>query len=135
MEGIKMRFATKILREEWKDFEKRHRDVIKRKTTRRTGRLEDDRKYKVEKNSDAKSTASFSHPIYERFLDMRKNYMGDWKHRAGVQQDLMKRRAGIKIHNRIIYGKLNPISFRLMHDLKEEIINYTRKRLNRNNRP
>ena len=128
MEGIKMRFATKILKEEWRDFEKRHRGVIKRKTTRRTGRLEDDRKYSVARNSETKSTASLKHPIYERFLDMRKNYMGDWKSRYGVQQDLMKRRSGIKIHNRIIYGKLNPISFRLMHDLKEQIINYTRSR-------
>lgn len=131
MEGIKMRFATKILKEEWTDFEKRHRNVIKRKTTRRTGRLEDDRTYKVSANSATKSTASLKHPVYERFLDMRKNYMGDWKHRYGVQQDLMKRRAGIKIHNRIIYGKLNPLSFRLMHELRDEVVRYMRSRFNK----
>lgn len=121
-----MRFAGEIMKEEWRDFEKRHRDVISRKTERRTGNLEDNRKYTTKREGNAKVVSSFRHPVYERFIDMKKNYMGDWKSSLGTKQDLMVRRSGRAIHNRIIFGKLNPISFRLMHELRDQVRAYWR---------
>jgi hypothetical protein len=132
MEGIKMRFAHKILQEEWKDFESRHRDAIRSRTKRYTGRLEDDRKYGVAMKGATESVASFKHPIYERFIDMKKNYLGDVKSKWGVKQDVMTRRKGKPIHNRIIFGKLNPLSFRLMHELADNVKDYMRKRFKKN---
>jgi hypothetical protein len=120
IEGIKIRFAYEILKEEWDDFERRHRQSIKQRTTRRTGRLEDDRRYWTSRQGN-KSTASFEHPVYERFIDMKKNYFGAWKTKWGTERDKLVRRKGIPIHNRIIFGKLNPLSFRLMHELSDKV--------------
>lgn len=131
MEGIRMRFATKILEEEWQDLNKRQTDAIRRKTTRRTGNLEDNRGYSVKQQGGSKTVATLRHPVYERFLDMRKNYMGDWKTKWGTRQDLMVRKPGIAIHNRIIFGKLNPISFRLMHELADQVREYVRARFSK----
>jgi hypothetical protein len=125
--GIKIRFAYEILKEEWDDFEDRHRDVIRERTTRRSGNLEDNRKYSTSTKGHT-ATASFKHPVYERFIDMKKNYFGKWETKWGTERDKIKRKSGIPIHNRIIFGKLNPLSFRLMHELGEKVREYLRER-------
>lgn len=122
-----MRFAEEIMREEWSDFEKRHRDAIKRRTTRHTGTLEDRRSYRTAKATN-EITSSFTHPVYERFLDMRKNYFGDVKSKHGTKRDALTRKRGIPIHNRIIYGKLNPLSFRLLNELSWKVRDYMKAR-------
>jgi hypothetical protein len=127
IEGIKTRFAYEILKEEWDDFERRHRDAIRQRTTRRTGRLEDDRTYTTTMQGH-KSTASFKHPVYERFIDMRKNYFGEFKTKWGSERDKLVRKGGIPIHNRIIFGKLNPLSFRLMHELGDKVREFLRSK-------
>lgn len=122
---IKTRFAHDILREEWDDFERRQRQAIKQRTTRRSGSLEDNRTYTTSM-SGTKSEAKLKHPIHERFLDMKKNYYGNFKSRDGTARDVVRRKKGIPIHNRIIYGKLNPLSFRLMHELSEKVKEWVR---------
>ena len=113
-----MRFAQEILREEWQDFEKRHRGAISRRTTRRTGTLETRRSYRVlNQGSKGGPEAQLTHPIYERFIDMRRYYYGDVKTRGGTRQNVLTRKKGRPIHNRIIFGKLNPLSFRLLNEL------------------
>lgn len=122
-----MRFAHKIMEEEWADFEKRQRDVIRRRTTRRSGRLEDDRRYSTQRKGDS-SVATLKHPVYERFLDMKKNYMGDVKTKYGTRKDYFFRKKGKVIHNRIIFGKLNRISFRMLNELSQTVREYMRMR-------
>lgn len=127
VEGIKTRFAYEILKEEWADFERRHRAVIKSRTTRHTGRLEDDRTYST-RIEGHKSVASFQHPVYERFIDMRKNYFGEFQTRWGTERDKLVRKKGIPIHNRMIFGKLNPLSYRLLNELGEQVRGYIRRK-------
>jgi len=113
--------------EEWRDFEKRHRKAIAMRTKRRTGHLETHREYSTAQTGKSVITSKLTHPIYERFIDMKKNYMGDVKTKWGTKQDVMVRRKGRAIHNRIIFGKLNPLSFRLMHELTDEVRRFTRQ--------
>jgi len=122
---IKTRFAYEILSEEWDDFERRQRQAIKQRTTRRSGRLEDNRTYSTSMSGN-KSEATLKHPIYERFLDMKKNYYGNFKSQHGTARDVVRRKKGVPIHNRMIYGKLNPLSFRLMHELSEKVREWIR---------
>lgn len=130
LKGIKTRFAYDILREEWDDFERRQRQAIKQRTTRRSGRLEDDRTYSTS-ISGHKAEAKLKHPIHERFLDMKKNYYGNFETRFGTKRDSIQRKKGIPIHNRMIYGKLNPLSFRLMHELSDRVREFVRREFNR----
>lgn len=125
VDRVDMRFAGMILKSEWDDFEKRHRDTIERRIYQRqrkksTGTLRDARKYMVKSNPAAlEAVATLEHPDYERFIDMKKNFMGKRGGKGVFQnRDVLFRKSGIAIHNRIIWGKLNPISFRLMHELR-----------------
>jgi len=122
VDQITMRFAGVILKEEWADFEKRHRDAIERRIyavqkNKSSGTLRRIRDYSVETQT-GELFAHLSHPDYERFIDMKKKYMGNRGGKGVFQnRDVLFRKGGIPIHNRIIWGKLNPISFRLMNEL------------------
>ncbi len=134
VDRVDMRFAGMILKSEWDDFEKRHRDAIERRIYQRqkkksSGALRESRNYTVKSNPAAmEAIATLSYPyngdgkspsLYERFIDMKKNFMGKRGGKGVFQnRDVLFRKSGIPIHNRIIWGKLNPISFRLMHELR-----------------
>jgi hypothetical protein len=125
VDRITMRFAGMILENEWGDFEKRHRDAIERRIyaaqkKKSTGTLRVSRDYSVATNEAAmRAVATLKHPDYERFIDMKKKYMGKRGGKGIFQnRDVLFRKGGIPIHNRIIWGKLNPVSFRLMNELR-----------------
>jgi hypothetical protein len=134
VDRINMRFAGIILKEEWNDFEKRHRDTIERRIysvqkKQSTGTLRIAREYETKTNDAAmQSVATLKHPDYERFIDMKKKHFGK---RGGYgifqNREVLYRKKGIPIHNRIIWGKLNPISFRLMHELRVQVTENVRK--------
>jgi len=135
---ISMRFAGKILAEEWGDFERRHRGIIEKRIYQRPGRKESTgtlrraRDYSVKHSEpELKSTATLKHPDYERFIDMRKMYFGNvGRGKLGKvfpRRDVLYKNRGIAIHNRMIWGKLNPISYRLMNDLRSEEIKLVRR--------
>lgn len=140
---LDMRFAGKILKEEWDDFEKRHRDTIERRIYQRqrkqsSGALRKSRDYTVKlNNAGLEHVATLSYPyngdgkspsLYERFIDMKKNFIGKRGGKKVFQnRDVLFRKAGIPIHNRIIWGKLNPLSYRLMHETREIVIRDIRK--------
>lgn len=125
VDKIDMKFAGMILENEWEDFEKRHRDTIERRIyqvqkKKSTGTLRVSRDYNVATNLVAmEAVATLKHPDYERFIDMKKKFYGT-RQAQGIykQRDVFFQKKGIPIHNRIIWGKLNPISFRLMHELR-----------------
>ena len=133
VDRISLRFAGKILQEEWGDFERRHRSIIEKRIYQRPGRkpstgtLHREREYSVKANeSELKAVATLKHPDYERFIDMRKTYFGNQAvgklGKVFPKRDVLSRKKGIAIHNRMIWGKLNPISFRLMNDLRGEVL-------------
>lgn len=136
-DSISIKFAGRILQEEWGDFERRHRSIIEKRIYQRpnrkesSGTLRRSRSYDVKTNEPAQqATATLKHPDYERFIDMRKKFYGD--RRVGRMGKILPQRGvlfskrGIAIHNRMIWGKLNPISFRLINDLRSEVVSLAR---------
>lgn len=126
-----MKFAKDILDDEWKEFEEIQDRVIRMYTNRVSGTLRNEfnnRKYDVREGGD-EVKASLQHPDYERFLDMKKDRIVNRTYgRVFKDQGRIERRKGRNIHNRIIFGRLNPITFRLMHELMANVIQQVRNR-------
>jgi hypothetical protein len=131
---IDMRFAHQIMDDEWKKFEEVQDLMIGMRTRRVSGTLRNefgDRKYSNKLDSDVQVTSTLVHPDYERFLDMKKDSISRRrdKHRGLFSDnDRIKRKRGRNIHNRVIFGRLNPITFRLMHELKVRVMENVRNR-------
>lgn len=131
---IDIRFARKIMVDEWKKFHKVQDTMIRMRTRRVTGTLRNefgDRKYSSKLDSDVQMTSTLVHPDYERFLDMKKDFIDRRRTRSrGLfsDNDRIKRKRGRNIHNRVIFGRLNPITFRLMHELKVRVVENVRAR-------
>lgn len=119
-----MKFARKILQKEWSNFHKDQDTVIARNTRRVSGTLRNEhnnRRYSLSAQGN-KVTATLSHPDYERYLDMKKTkvrttrvmrYFNDINH--------MVRRKGRNIHNKVIFARITPLSFRLLNEMKVEV--------------
>lgn len=135
LDRIQIEFANNILNEEWIEFEDIQDRVIAMRTRRVSGTLRNehgDRKYSVRNSGAMEVTASLSHPDYERYIDMKKDSISQRRNpQKGKKRkvtDLFKdsdritRKRGRNIHNRIIFGRLNPISFRLMNELRVKVI-------------
>lgn len=138
MDQIQMQFANKILQEEWKEFEDIQDRVIAMRTRRVSGTLRNEhgnRKYSVAE-SGMKVTGTLVHPDYERYLDMKKDSIANRrrppmhkKQRAAdlfQDRDRITRKRGRNIHNKLIFGRLNPITFRLMHELRAQVVQSAR---------
>lgn len=140
IDRIQMEFAQKILKEEWREFENVQDRVIAMRTRRVSGTLRNEhgnRKYSVRNSGSMEVTAGLKHPDYERYLDMKKTSRVDRlkgknnRYKVGNifhDKDRITRKRGRNIHNRIIFGRLNPISFRLMHELRAQVVEQARNR-------
>jgi len=95
--GIKERFIQETLEQEGARLLRNQGTAIETAYQRRSGRLMGGRSVAV---GDAKLT--FTHPIYERFLDI-----GGGKRR--------------RIHNRFVFGTYGAIARRLMYGFTEEV--------------
>lgn len=131
---IDSRFVKKILVKEWKEFEDIQDRVIKMRTRRVSGTLRNEfgnRKYSIKDNGES-VIASLQHPDYERYLDMKKDRFQRRRKVAKTftDQNRISRQNGRNIHNKIIFGRLNPITFKLMHDLRASVKNSARSRFN-----
>lgn len=102
-------FVRKVLQEETERMLERQEAAISATLSRRSGTLLSSRRVSVSGGGDMDGTAVFSHPIYERFLDMR---------RMGKDG---RRRKGRKIHNRFVFGAYASIAKNLMYGLTEEV--------------
>ncbi len=81
VDKIDMRFAHKIMDEEWKKFEEVQDTMIQMQTRRVSGTLRNefgDRKYTVSQNSDLLVTSSLKHPDYELLFEP-KSRMLTWQ--------------------------------------------------------
>ena len=75
VDKIDMRFAHKIMDEEWKKFEEVQDTMIQMQTRRVSGTLRNefgDRKYTVAQNSDLLVTSSLKHPDYNGCLNQNR---------------------------------------------------------------
>lgn len=108
---ILSRFIKKTLQEEGERFLRRQTGRIVSKTSERTGNLLRDRRISVYgSNGDFDAMMTFTHPIYERFLDMRQ---------------LSNRSKGRRrdIHNRLVFSMYGRIADRLMNGFTQEVQN------------
>lgn len=93
------RFVQDVLREEGDFLITRQGKEIAARTKSRTGNLISGRR--VTTTADR---LSFTHPVYERFLDMKRGKR--------------KRR---RIHNRFVYGTYATIADKLMNGIRERV--------------
>jgi hypothetical protein len=130
---IDTRFVKRVLGREWKEFEDIQDRVIRMRTRRVSGTLRNEfrnRKYSVSEKGGESVTASLQHPDYERFLDMKKDRITTRRFaKVFTDRDRITRKKGRNIHNKIIFGRLNPITFHLMHDLRGEVTESARGRM------
>lgn len=99
------RFITQVLREEGQELLTRQTAAIESSNLAvRTGSLLDDRR--ISQTSD---TLTLTHPVHERFLDIKKSRMKT------------ARKRNYRIHNRYVYGTYATIADRLMNGYVEEI--------------
>jgi len=104
---IRARFIRKVLQEEGNRFLSRQTSQIQSKVKEKTGRLLAGRRFQVYgSDGDFDSELVFTHPVYERFLDIR--------HLGGREKGVRR-----QIHNRPVMAAYNRIAERLMTEFTE----------------
>ena len=111
--SVKARFIAQTLEKAGADMMSRQGSAIASSLNERTGRLMNERSIEVATGGDADGRLTFTHTVYERFLDMRR--LGGVKH---------KRR---RIHNRFVFGTYSSIAARLMYGFTQEVIDAIKK--------
>lgn len=106
---IKGAFVRRVLQEEGEKMLERQETAISSRLHSRTGTLIRDRKMSVSGGDGLDGQLDFRHPIYERFLDMRK---------LGKNG---RKRKGRRIHNRFVFGAYLSIAKQLMYGFTEEV--------------
>ena len=105
------RFISQVLREEGQELLTRQTAAIESSGLAvRSGSLLDHRFV-----SQSSSTLTLTHPVHERFLDIKKSRLK------------AARRKNYRIHNRFVYGTFATIADRLMNGYIEEIAENVRK--------
>ena len=104
--GARERFVLDTLESEGKKFEKYQGEAIRQKIRTRSGHLLSARRIAVRGGSDMDGQLTYTHAVYERFLDMRRTKF---------------RRRRRRIHNRFIFGAYASIAKRLMYGFTEEV--------------
>lgn len=124
--SIDITFCKRIAYEEWRTFQHKQDVAIAARLKVQSGTLHaggPGRRYSVTKNA-TEVVASLLHPDYERYQDIKKKRLG----RTNSIRHTPKttRTAGKKIHNAIIWGRINMISFRCLNDLRGEVFKFVR---------
>lgn len=114
MDLIKREFVRRILSEEGDRLVKNQGVAIRKRLEFRTGELENTRTTSVEGGEDLDGKLVFSHPIHERFLDMKRRV----KRKRGEGTRI---KYGYRIHNRFVFGHYGSIANRLMNEFTEQV--------------
>lgn len=117
---IKTEFIKQSLQKFNKRVDEAQVRTIRKLLHYRTGRLVNDRIFKIETGKGFDGKAEITHPDYERFLDVKK--------KARVSENVQHWRKRIRgkpksypIHNRIIMGNYNRLAENLMFGFTEEV--------------
>ena len=108
--GVRERFVRNILQEEGARMLRNQGAAISRTLVRRSGNLLGSRNVVIEGGSDMDGKLTFTHTVYERFLDIRRPA------RSGRRRGRSR-----KIHNRFVFGTYAAIAGRLMYDLTDDV--------------
>lgn len=111
--SVKARFIAQTLEKAGTDMMSRQGSAIATTTNERSGRLLGSRSMEVASEGSDSARLTFTHTVYERFLDMRR--LGGFKH---------KRR---RIHNRFVFGMYSSIAARLMYGFTQEVADAIRR--------
>ncbi len=112
--SVRQRFVHEVLSEEADRMLRRQGQKISSVTVSRSGRLLSSRGASVFGGAEFDGKLTFVHAAYERFLDMKRSASGG------------KRRTGMKIHNRFVFGMYSSISERLMYGLTDSVVEILR---------
>lgn len=116
--SIKERFVKSILEDEGRRLMENQAAALGRKLQFRTGRLFNTRKTSVSGGAEMDGQLSFSHTVYQRFLDMKR-----------LQYKSKEVRRNRQIHNRFVFGHYSSIASRLMYDLTDDVVATFREEL------
>ncbi|MBR4299845.1 MAG: hypothetical protein IKT59_09055 [Bacteroidales bacterium] len=106
---IKGAFVRRVLQEEGETMLERQERAISTRLHRRSGTLLRGRRLTVSGGDGLDGQLDFKHPVYERFLDMK---------RLGKNG---RKRKGKRIHNRFVFGAYSSIAKQLMYGFTEEV--------------
>lgn len=109
--SIKQRFVKSILEDEGRRLLRNQTQAISQKLKVRSGRLLSSRHTSVSNASSDGGQLTFSHTIYERFLDMKR-----------LQYSSKKVKQNRRIHNRFAFGHFYSIAQRLTSEYTEDTI-------------
>jgi hypothetical protein len=101
------KFIHQVLTQAGTDLSRAHAERVNRFGLHHTGTLAAGPTHKVEPAGTEGARLTITHPIYQRFLDMKKH--------AG------KRKRAYPIHNRVLFGYLNTIITELRYGYTNEI--------------
>ncbi len=121
---IDITFCRRIAYEEWRKFKKAQDIAIAQRLRVQTGHLHAGgagRNYSITTRK-TEIVASLLHPDYERYQDIKKLKRGRTNSRLHTAK--ITKGGSKKIHNRIIWGRMNTIAFRCMNDLRGEVIKF-----------
>lgn len=130
---IEISFAKRILYEEWQKLKIAQDAAIAEKLKIETGTLHAGgagRRYSITQQKDA-LIGSLLHPDYERYQDIKRLRVGRRTSnplKARYHKDDVSKSGGKKIHNRLIWGRMNSIAFRCMNDLRGEVFRFLNER-------
>lgn len=116
---IKTEFIKQELEKIGKQIDQDQLRAISKYLHYKTGRLEKGRFFEVKKEDGLDGQLTLTHPIYERFLDIKKKQnvssnVQNWRNRR-------RKPRAYPIHNRIIMGNYNRLAFNLMYGFTEEV--------------
>lgn len=106
---VKGAFVRRVLQEEGERMLERQETAISSRLKSRSGTLVRGRSISVSGGNRLDGQLDFKHPIYERFLDMK---------RLGNNG---RKRKGRRIHNRFVFGAYTSIAKQLMYGFTEEV--------------
>ena len=106
--GARERFIISTLETEGWKFERSQGAAIQEAVKIRSGNILSARSIAVSSGDGMDGRLTFTHTIYERFLDMK---------RRGT----VRRRKRRRIHNRFVFGAYSSIAKRLMYGFTEEV--------------
>jgi hypothetical protein len=146
--GVDTIFMKRIAIDEWRRLKGAQDSVINSKLRKRSGTITNPgtgRRYSVT-GSEAEVVATLLHPDYERYQDMKKLRWGrtnsaiaaqslkrDRKGTYTSEKAISSKGKGAGIHNRLIWGRMNTIAFRIYWDLKGEVFDFVKSKAKERN--
>jgi len=117
--SIESIFVKRILKDEGKRLVAGQGAAIAKRVKFHSYRLDRDRKTEVTGGNDLDGNLKFSHPNYERFLDIKRKVKNKKTNKVYTRS--------LRIHNRFVFGHYQAIATRLMNDFTEEVRKDIRK--------